>query len=430
MWLLEQTRYGALAALFLAALLEVDLLNAGYVAFFLAFVTWPWFFRRGWLLLIVYAEVVLVLLFIWQWHWLHGVQSQLVGLVHFVSPWRGFALHAVVLMLAVLQYRLARNLSRGYIFFSPERIEKRRTVREEMAWMPQAFRAGLDAVALNVDKYSLFVTYVTMLLVGFLSRLGLISLMYILFAFVCLVVHMRATKPRRLIRPLWPAAIAFCLLLLLVRYVYQYDAVNKAIQNAWPSSWNRYITLEDIGLRVAGSGFGKLFVALLGNSLVLLMCALQQRANRTATKARDERAQGLLEEFERAPRWFVRTRLFLQRVAILHASKATSLGLLILGLSHAHAIHLPYVLLPLITMGLPRMTDHVGLPLLIYLQLEIVAQYIFHLSFFKADEWTEWLGLRRYESVWDVVSRHLVLLFLILLQSTLISSSPCLVAFS
>eukprot|EP01047_Picozoa_sp_COSAG01_P010006 COSAG01_NODE_419_length_17278_cov_34.763432_3_plen_2268_part_00 len=59
-----------LLLLFAAGLAKIDLLHAGYVGFCLLFVVFPALSRKAWVILLVYCEVVVLALYMWQFQWI------------------------------------------------------------------------------------------------------------------------------------------------------------------------------------------------------------------------------------------------------------------------------------------------------------------------------------------------------------------------
>ncbi len=113
----------------------------------------------------------------------------------------------------------------GYIIIPPansgdetSRLERSRRVGSALQfdWLPAELRPLRDRVIYNLEQYALFLCYIAMLLVGILSSVGVISLFYLVFLFVCLLIHMSATKPLRYVRAIWPVLIFFAALMLMV----------------------------------------------------------------------------------------------------------------------------------------------------------------------------------------------------------------------
>lgn len=63
--------------------------------------------KRFWIALVVYAELVVLLLYIWQFHWLRNYTYELIGLRSFPSPtWIGMGWHIVIMLFSILQWHL------------------------------------------------------------------------------------------------------------------------------------------------------------------------------------------------------------------------------------------------------------------------------------------------------------------------------------
>lgn len=108
----------ALIGLYICSLLSVNILSAGYLAFFLLFFLSESLASRFWWALILYTELVIALQFVWQVSWTLAIENdvtRLFGLYHFGSNWAGFAWSIVILVFTILQQNLTHNLDQGFI---------------------------------------------------------------------------------------------------------------------------------------------------------------------------------------------------------------------------------------------------------------------------------------------------------------------------
>lgn len=247
-----------------------------------------------------------------------------------------------------------------------------------------------------------------MMLVGILSSVGVISLFYLVFLFVCLLIHMTAKQPRKYIRGIWPVLVFFAALMLLVRYLYQFTDISDPIKKRFPK--NKYITLQDLSLETFPQG--ELFWNLLGNTIVLVMSVIQLNFFR---RARGEKPA----PFDTSTNWRKRQHQlvkFVRRLLILHANKFTMLCAFLICAVRPSMLNVVVLLFIVGTFSLHRGSDHVGVLLLLYTEAVMLAQYVFRFSFFNDTQWTTWIGLRDNDSYFHVVKGYALLLFFVLLQ--------------
>jgi hypothetical protein len=112
-FVLLQSSKISIAGLYFAGLTAVNLLNAGYMLFFIIFVCFDNKSRANvlWSALVIYAELVVLLLAAWQVTWtlpLEGHTTALIGLKHYDRLWLGLAWNLVIMLFAVIQWRLVQ----------------------------------------------------------------------------------------------------------------------------------------------------------------------------------------------------------------------------------------------------------------------------------------------------------------------------------
>lgn len=66
MTVLQYSYAYALAGLYICGLLRIDALDAGYIGFFVVFLIFHTLMQKAWILLILYAQGVVLALYIWQ----------------------------------------------------------------------------------------------------------------------------------------------------------------------------------------------------------------------------------------------------------------------------------------------------------------------------------------------------------------------------
>lgn len=132
--LLRNSYLASLVGLYICGLTRVNLLNAGYcmftylffihyilcycnvlttisVLFFIAFIISPWLARKLWVTLVIYAQAVVALLFVWQISWNYESQNseflkETVGLQYYSNLWRSTILNLVIVAFSVIQWNV------------------------------------------------------------------------------------------------------------------------------------------------------------------------------------------------------------------------------------------------------------------------------------------------------------------------------------
>jgi hypothetical protein len=101
------------------------------VSFFIIFITSPVLATKLWVVLVLYAQGVVLLLFVWQLSWTesteesHPILNTIVGLKHFENLWLDTVWNLIIVIFAVIQWNVnlvsIRNESykKLYWFFWP-----------------------------------------------------------------------------------------------------------------------------------------------------------------------------------------------------------------------------------------------------------------------------------------------------------------------
>ena len=211
----------ALLGLYICSLLSVDVLSAGYLAFFLLFFLSETLAARFWWALILYTELVIALQFVWQATWTAEAENhvtRLIGLYHFSSNWAGFVWSIVILLFTILQQNLTHNLDKGFILVPDKIVNVRRSMLlhnvAQLNWLPDWAGHIKNFFVDHIETVVLYCTYLALLLVAIMTRIGVMSITYLIFLFVCLFFHLAMQNPRPYVRSLWPFVVFFSAIML------------------------------------------------------------------------------------------------------------------------------------------------------------------------------------------------------------------------
>ncbi len=85
-----------------------------------------------------------------------------------------------------------------------------------------------------------------MLLVGLLDQLSLMTMFYLVFLFVCLVIHMQfpGKSGRKIVKGIWGIVVIVSGLILISRYIYQFVGAQDFFENLFPVSQCKYIYIS------------------------------------------------------------------------------------------------------------------------------------------------------------------------------------------
>mmetsp|Transcript_10938 Transcript_10938/g.33528 ORF Transcript_10938/g.33528 Transcript_10938/m.33528 type:complete len:3049 (+) Transcript_10938:220-9366(+) len=541
LFIADQSDLIVYASLYVCGLTSISLLNAGYMIFFVVFISLPRLAARSWIVLVFYTELVILTIVVWQVSWTKQFDSvqavELVGLRHYGSfsslqdqkpwgLWGGIFWHLAILFFALLHLLISGTLDKGLLYhidlirgkrshrtlvmaavqesgvdesgssedddplnsFEPpskqsdmvpllaarsseptprtrlQRSPPQRSTasarsrssssapalsaattetheEQPLARLPKPLRAAVLLLWASWHHGLLFMVYLTFVLVSTLDTFSLISVVYLLFVFVCAIVHHFATdRSRAWLRFVWPALVLISALILVVRYLYQFQWMSDLLGDLITDE--RY--LQMLGLYhydVSDEFFPTaLMRELAGGTAVYVVVVLQlhsfavyrgghlrlpgvddeQLAVEETALREEEIRQQEVEHLERlrsstsaaeqlsatgkpkprVPRVFVAPSLlrsldaFWHRFVVLHAAKLLQLTLWLVAIYHVDAIHAPYVLVLVLTTHLRRGPDLLGSLLLLYVQLVLLSQYLFRFADDYADALSDWFGYR------------------------------------
>ena len=103
-----------LILIFACSLQQINLLNAGYLIFFLLFLGFPKLSRRYWVTIVIYSQLVLLSLFLYQLPTIRELTPEHIvgpiGIEYYVTPWSGLAIHVFIFLLAFVQFKIYGSL--------------------------------------------------------------------------------------------------------------------------------------------------------------------------------------------------------------------------------------------------------------------------------------------------------------------------------
>eukprot|EP01114_Cavostelium_apophysatum_P013947 TRINITY_DN3486_c0_g1_i8.p1 TRINITY_DN3486_c0_g1~~TRINITY_DN3486_c0_g1_i8.p1 ORF type:complete len:2315 (-),score=561.17 TRINITY_DN3486_c0_g1_i8:52-6996(-) len=419
--ILHQSYKICLLGLYFAGLKAVNVLNAGYLIFFIAFATFNNVAERLWITLVLYAELVVVLVSVWQLPWtskLEGHVTELIGLKHYGTEplWQGIFWNLLIWFFAVLEWHLLRRI----------RHRKRKgSVQSESSDLKLPY--WLDLVVYYCMKYSLFVSYLSLLLVGLLDELSLVSLFYLNFLFFCCALHMASRHSLKHIKRVWGTLVFTSAIILAARYIYQFQGFATFVDK---TLHNQYLTIEEIGLK--SYPVRDLFKGILGDTAVLVIAIIQARfflstsptppVNPSKNEATDEKPKRSFGHILRVIEEFVK------RAFILHAHKITQLIMWIVAIHHedgeTNVINLVFFFIVLISMFMKNGCSKIGLFVLLFVQLAVDLRLVFLMEVFdpyrNQTGFLKWLGMPTHvsktTSSWYIVIVYVLVVPVLILE--------------
>eukprot|EP01133_Synstelium_polycarpum_P001527 gene1527-1783_t len=376
---LSQSYQLALFGLFFCGLTSVSLLNAGYMLFFILFVMSEKMASRLWILLIVYAQSVLLLLYVWQLSWLSSIDNsttRLIGVIKYTDEplFVGLIWHLVIITFTLTQWNVNR-LYRAGIFGKAEDDQASDSAVDPNYEIPASLRAFATAIYSASRYYSLPACYLVLVLVASFSQISIISLIYMASVFLCLIIHHRSANGSVHIRRFWPIVVISQGIVLIARYVYQFNPVNEWLIRIYPDAWDAYLTLSDIGLQKYPDD--ELFRELLGNVAILVVCVFQlscffSPSLNPGVQINDVR-EDLDTQISNFPR-FQRIAHTIARLTFLHGPKVVLWTVFLIALNPMSYLNYAYVVMIVVSMAFKKGTYRIGFFLILYSQLVVLVQ--------------------------------------------------------
>lgn len=179
---LKNSYYFTLLALLLCSLIDANLFNFGYLCFFVVFLLSRKIAMMFWIVLVIYTESVIMVIFLWQLHWTEKYDdtntAEWFGLQHYEYLITGLMIPLLIFIFSLVQLGLIRVFKR--------RLKKEgRTLRDKNVSTSE-FDHKLDAgpktrIILNSIEYFLdfsllWICYLTLYVVSMIGQYDLFSL--------------------------------------------------------------------------------------------------------------------------------------------------------------------------------------------------------------------------------------------------------------
>ncbi|KAL6047282.1 hypothetical protein QOT17_021747, partial [Balamuthia mandrillaris] len=430
--LLRESYKLALAGLWVCSLTSINLLNAGYLLFFLVFILSHQIAMKAWSLLVIYTEGVIVTLYVWQLTWTEkyeGYTTKLIGLEHFDKAERGLFWHLIILLFSVVQYEV-NQLSKHQRLLS-KHIEEPTLAEELEANLHPVLKQVLQLISDAYFHYGLAMTYLILLLVSLLTPTNVMNLVYLFFLFICFLIHLLFSHPTKHVRRLWSFQVSFAAVLLALRYAYQFDQLSELVEKLQPTYKEGVdVSLSDVGLQKFP--VSRLFFDILPNAVVLVASVAQLRSfygRQAAKKAAFEelKAAGRYvknaneDSYEESgwlkQKWAALQHLII-RCLVLHSCHVACFVALFVGLSHICALNLVYLSVGLVFMYLGRYADWLAFPVMLFSQAFVMAQQIWYFETWGglANDNAAWIGFDRSRNRSTVVLGPMFVMLAMLLQ--------------
>lgn len=268
-WALKQSYLLCLGGVYIAGLHAVNILNSMYLLLFILFLISPNTARKAWLLLVLYCELVILLVYTWSaTPWTANIKStkvlSMIGLRTYPSTdelfSQGLVWHLIIMLFAVIQLWVLR--------YTASLAEKGKDKPTEK--IPRWMRAVGNTFFWVWDEYGLIPVYTVLIFVASSDGpISLINLLYITLLFVCLSIHMMTRRADVHIKRFWIFVVVASGVILLARYAYQFPFIQEFLLGIIEQHW----IIEGIGFDIFKTQTA--FVPLLGNTFVFLVAVIQ-----------------------------------------------------------------------------------------------------------------------------------------------------------
>eukprot|EP01087_Luapelamoeba_hula_P016396 TRINITY_DN5039_c0_g2_i7.p1 TRINITY_DN5039_c0_g2~~TRINITY_DN5039_c0_g2_i7.p1 ORF type:complete len:2374 (+),score=229.13 TRINITY_DN5039_c0_g2_i7:70-7191(+) len=444
--ILQQSYHISLAGLWICCLTRVNLFNAGYMLFFVVFIVFETLAMKAWLLLLLYADAVILILYAWQVSepWTrdfkkdYDYSTDLIGLEFYSTVWIGLVWHVIILVFSIFQWELLKfhNRSSGaekHIGTRTDIAARRTDTREYTPLLSDSIETSegellqtskerhhvtvynvLLAVLAEIKRHFLMITYLALLFIGLLSPASLVDVVYVAFVFMCFVLHMILPwSAHKIVRTLWPGVVFFAAVLLAVRYIYQFPQLSKYIKKHYVSG-GLGLTLEDWGLETYD--VSNIYIDILPNGVALVCVAVQLKLFGRPEQTIAFKPGGASYYWLQVWEDFA---AFIKRLLILHSHHITQLVLIFVAVTHVSAMNGVYLVAAIVSVYLSSRSVIICLPLLLYSEAAVLGQLIYRLSAFdgEGDSDAAWIGFDHHEARWYSLQRFIYVIFALLIQN-------------
>eukprot|EP01117_Protostelium_nocturnum_P014952 TRINITY_DN5749_c0_g1_i4.p1 TRINITY_DN5749_c0_g1~~TRINITY_DN5749_c0_g1_i4.p1 ORF type:complete len:2411 (-),score=860.18 TRINITY_DN5749_c0_g1_i4:389-7621(-) len=387
----------SLAGLCISALQATNLLNTGYMVFFIVFLISRGLAEQIWLAVVFYSQGIILALSVWQ---IPATGSpgndsglaKVIGLIHYPKNvfWFRMIPNIIAMMFTVLQWHLIKYRLK----------QSKASKRDSIIPRPQSktsiiarFLTFVDLVSEQFYAYSLLISYLVLLAVAIFDNFSAVSIMYMLFFFTFSLLHMVSEHALTFVKALWGVAVVLSAAVLIARYVYQFELARDWVKEWYPKDIG--ITLIDLGLVDFGSN---LVIRLAGNIIVLITFVFQARVFISYSRERRDPIEKLLIRSRITGSWptivAVSKRILARLMPIV-----TTFTLFFIVVKRVTFINLLYFFGLIISNFLPRGPDSMGLLYLLLVEFIVMSKMLCRFSYFskfdveKNYSLLKWIGL-------------------------------------
>lgn len=179
---LKNSYYFTLLALLLCSLVDANLFNFGYLCFFVVFLLSRKIAMMFWIVLVIYTESVIMVIFLWQLNWTESKDdsstAEWFGLQHYEYLISGLFIPLLIFIFSLVQLGLIRVFKKRLKKEGRNLRDTNVNVNEfshKLETGPKT-RIILNSIEYIVDVSSLWICYLTLYLVSMIGQYDLFSL--------------------------------------------------------------------------------------------------------------------------------------------------------------------------------------------------------------------------------------------------------------
>ena len=83
-------------------------------------------------------------------------------------------------------------------------------------------------------EYGLTVCYFVLYIAAITTQLSIVNMIYLLFTFTCLLIHMKTRDAHLYVSKFWIIIVLYSGLVLISRYIYQFDRFSVWLKSIYP----------------------------------------------------------------------------------------------------------------------------------------------------------------------------------------------------
>ena len=387
--------------LFFCGLQQVNIINTVFLLYSIAFLIFPRLARKFWISLVVYTEIIIVLLFIWQLTYFKSrpiEYARLWGLENQGTLWKQLQFHIVILLFTSIQlntYRLLDKKQRMSAETDRETLNEEDILPDAIknSWIRKFGMRLSDFLETITSRYTLIACYLVFSLISLLKPVTVFDLGYLVIFSICLILHQVGMK--KVIQTIWVAVCLYAAIVTSACYTYQF----VEIQNVWEYYLGKSTAL-DLGL-VAENG-ADLFEYLIQHIVALFLCVFQYRLftndDHRSMKPLFGKEGSLYPSLQKYAWPLV---CFFKRVCIIHLTKVVHVLSLLISVIRPSLIGLFLLVYVVMTVSSARMQRKTKLFYMLLVQVIILSQLAYQLGFIQNmvqnHDNANYIGYVRYE---------------------------------